>query len=533
MLNNEQMEIVNSKEHKILVLAGAGTGKTHCMLERIKKLIHDGVDPTTILVLTFTNAAACNMDIRFKSDNKSKFKKLSPEFKTFHAFCYGLLANDKDVRSQFGYTSIPSILSEIDYSAFKKTVKTKYSVKLSDSKLSGNQVLSKSDQFQFDLFRKCLKQELIQSNKITFDMLCYDICELFVNNHPCIEKYHNQYNYIFVDEFQDTDEKQWRFVKSFKNADLYVVGDFLQNLYRFRGTDPTIIKSLANSDDWTIYKLHRNYRSTKQICDFANENSLYADSSCRIEIDSDKSGDNVHVIHMSDGALDKIYSELIPRCKSLNKDETLAVLCRTNAEVAEIKGELKSNGISISDSESDLSFKKKLLSTCMDDSAFLNMLAADLTNESYAEYIRIKSLYESSDFEIDKFLSFFQNKGMSKAIILMNQIHEIIWNELYDYRMKYDKLIELLNLPYIKVNFDEIVSDESLINSVISIIESIKSDSNIYVGTIHSAKGLEYDEVHLVNVGGKTFRLTSEDNNNVYYVGITRAKTDLYVYLCR
>ena len=122
---------------------------------------------------------------------------------------------------------------------------------------------------------------------------------------------------------------------------------------------------------------------------------------------------------------------------------------------------------------------------------------------------------------------------MSYAIKFMNSIHEITWNQDYDYRIMYDRLLELFNIKYVPIDFSEINSIGDLINVICNVIDNIKTDSNIYVGTIHSSKGLEYDEVHLVNVGGKTFRLTSEDNNNIYYVGITRAKTDLYVYLCR
>lgn len=530
MLNKEQQEVVDSTANKILVLAGAGTGKTHCMLARIKKLVNEGVNPMSILVLTFTNAAAYNMNSRYNSGSVSKFKKISPEFKTFHAFCYSLIANDVEVRSELGYSKVPGILAESDYVSLRKTVKTKYNIKLSDTKLNGSKLFTQYEQFQFDLFKKCMKRELVTTNKITFDMLCYDVCELFVKRHASILKYFDRYKYIFVDEFQDTDQKQWKFVQSFDNAKLYLVGDSLQSLYQFRGADSSIIKSLAVNNDWTTYRLHRNYRSTKQICDFANENSIYADDSYRVAIDSDREGVDVNVIQIKEGDIYKSCENILNRCKILEKDHKLAILCRTNAEVAEVREYLVDNGVTLSTDSGDLALKKKLLSISEDDFEFLDFLSSNLNNEDYAEYLRIRSIHSASEFDIQNFLAFFQNRGMSHAIKIMNSIHEITWNQDYDYRIMYNKLFELFNIKHNPIDFSEINSIGDLIAAICNIMDNIKTDSNIYVGTIHSSKGLEYDEVHLINVGGKTFRLTSEDNNNVYYVGITRAKTDLFVY---
>lgn len=825
MLNTEQQQVVDSTAEKILVLAGAGTGKTHCMLARIQKLVESGVSPSEILVLTFTNAAAYNMAERFKPTESGGLQKLSPEFKTFHAFCYGLITSDPDVRTMLGYSKVPSIILDTELQSIRKAVKTKYNVKLSDSKLNGTGVcLSRNEKFQYDLFRKCLRNELLQQNKITFDIICYEVCELFVGNHPSVQPYLNQYKYIFVDEFQDTDPKQWRFVQSFKDAKLYVIGDALQCqpvgtkvtmadmsekniedlvpgdyvlsynagsghyvrnlnfnsgnierytkrvtsiskhfstnvvkitsethcsrytmdhityarvhyegnensyvtylmqglygrwrvgstqlflkggkdfgvrqrlrsengiaawilgvytnyddawlneqivsykfgipqttwvcrnvryteedldrmyeilgdlsenaerclkyynryieypmftkidnlkhfskihmfesrvcnliprvfdivypeevetkprgrklhnnyelilsitnepnqyvygldvednhnyvadgilthncLYAFRNADSSIIKSLASDKNWTTYRLHRNYRSTKQICDFANENSLYADTSYRVAIDSEKDGSDVHVLRVNDNSF-SIYKTILERCKQLGQDQTLAVLCRTNAEASEIREYLKHNDISVDHNSCDLKLKKKLMEVSLDDHEFLEYLASNLTNELFAEYQRVKALYvrDNESFDISNFLEMFQNTNMSSAIKLMNSIHEIMWNTSYDYIMMYDKLLELFEIPYQRTDLKEIIDEHSLIKTVCEAIDKMSgAESNIYVGTIHSSKGLEYDEVHLPNVGGKSFRLTSEDNNNVYYVGITRAKTELFVY---
>lgn len=816
-MNKAQQEVVDSNDNKILVLAGAGTGKTHCMLSRIKRLVDEGVPTSSILVLTFTNAAAYNMSSRFKKEDTSVFKKIPPEFKTFHAFCYSLIANDKEVREKLGYSKVPKIIVDSEYATLRKTVKMKYDIKLSDAKLNGEKTcLSRNEQFQYDLFQKCMKRELLQSNKITFDIICYDVCELFVAEHPVIQKYLDQYKYIFVDEFQDTDIKQWGFVKSFKNASIYLVGDSLQCqpagtvitmsdmtykniedivpgdyvlsynirqayyirnlqksggvhrytkkvtaiskhfatnivrvtsethssrytadhityakvhydgneesyvtyimkhengwwrvgstrmflkggrdfgvrqrlrgehgsyawilgvydtydeawlneqivsckfgipqttwvvsnvkytdddlcrlyselgdltdnakkcleyynrdieypmftkvdrlkhfsklhmfechvcnlipnvfdivypvdsghsklrnayevirsiskepdqyvyglevednhnyvgdgilthncLYGFRGADSSIIKSLSTNKDWTSFRLHENYRSTKQICDFANANSDYADDSYRVKIDSEKDGNEVHKIHMPYEYAKTMYDTILERCKVVEEGKTLAILCRTNSEVADIKELLEQNNIKCSSGSNDYSFLKKLLRVSTDDYDFLDFLASTLTNEQYAEYVRVKSLYDT--FDIQKFLEIFQTKEMSEAIKLMNQLHMVIWNENYDYRLMYNNLLDVLKIPYMDSDLSDVETIDNLLEVVCCVLDTIQQPSNIYVGTIHSSKGLEYDEVHVVNVGGKSFKLSSEDNHNCYYVGITRAKTELYVYL--
>ena len=105
-LNEQQMAVVMSDEPRILVLAGAGAGKTHTMLERINRLIEEGQDPGSILVLTFTNKAAFDMRDRYK---RSHVGKRIPEFRTFHSFCYHLLIIDPTIRCSLGYSQPPTV----------------------------------------------------------------------------------------------------------------------------------------------------------------------------------------------------------------------------------------------------------------------------------------------------------------------------------------------------------------------------------------------------------------------------------------
>lgn len=286
-LNEQQQKAVDLNADKILCLAGAGTGKTFCMLSRISRLVDDGADPSSILVLTFTNAAAFEMRERYKRNHS---ERVVPEFRTFHSFCYSIISRDGNVREALGYTKVPKIATDAELHRIETLAKEKCGTKLSNDKIKGKVPLTPKEQFELDVYNKCVDKILKSSGLITFNILCYDVCDLFVTDHESILDYKERYKYLFVDEFQDTDPRQYDFITSFKDSSLFVVGDALQAIYSFRGADSSIIMGLANSSDWQTVKLFKNYRSTEEICDFANSNSNYADDSYRIEIEGQRYG---------------------------------------------------------------------------------------------------------------------------------------------------------------------------------------------------------------------------------------------------
>ena len=213
-MNDQQLEAVMSSASKILVLAGAGTGKTYVMINRIKRLVDEGADPVSILALTFTNAAAFEMKERYHKFQEDKSKGC-PEFKTFHAFCYSLLVKDIAVRKALGYSTIPSIVDESTMKRTIKEVKQQCNITLSDKQLEHPDTVPNSKKFEYEMFHKAMKQRLLKDSIITFDMLADSVCSLFIKNDPLIQTYIDQYKYIFIDEFQDTDPLQWKFAQCF------------------------------------------------------------------------------------------------------------------------------------------------------------------------------------------------------------------------------------------------------------------------------------------------------------------------------
>lgn len=538
-LNKGQTEAVYSNDSKILCLAGAGTGKTHCMIERISRLASIGVDPRSILSLTFTNAAAFEMRDRYRRRNPDV---AIPEFRTFHSFCYSLLASNPTLRKRFGYSATPSIADAVMYKKIMKQAAMQVGIHMSEKKMSGKESLSVREQKDRDILIKSTERLMKQQNLITFDMLCRGICQLFIVNDEDIRQYKDRFKYIFVDEFQDTDINQWEFVKSFENSDLFIVGDALQALYSFRGADSSIIKSVAENNEWTKIRLTENYRSTKPICDYANKFTKgYAKSSYRIEIESGVPGDNVEVRYDEhSGYLQRgeiashTVNVIIDDSKKL--EGNVAILCRTNAEVSSVEDTLKLNNIPYSTGKKNED-AFHIMKSALDNSYMMDWLATYLNSERYSEYIRQIAIRRDKDSEytLDEFIKDF---GFAKLVKERADKIYTVRRICREKRPLVDRAKDILKvIGYSKLQIDEVKLLEcrkasEFLSFLCNVIEEkVDGTSDIYVGTVHSVKGLEYDNVYVLGVHGRSFQLINEDNNNVFYVAVTRAKKHLVVYI--
>lgn len=523
--NPEQQAAVDSKSKRLLILAGAGTGKSHTLLGRISRLIREeGARPEQILALTFTNAAAFEMKERFKRDNPDMRK--IPEFRTFHAFCYALLSKDVLVRNALSYTNVPKIADEAVMKRIETVTKMQLNCKLPDIVLRRGRALSLQEEQELTWFNKAFNRNLRREGYITFDILCYEVCKLFVENNPVIMKYKEQYKYIATDEYQDTDTRQHDFVMSFTNADIFVVGDALQNLYSFRGTSSQMIKSLAEDPDWETIRLTRNYRSTVEICDFANAHSTYAKDEYRIPIWSDKHGEQVTKINFSyNHSLPRGIEYIMKNIKELPPDADVAILARTNKEVQYICEELTEQGVNcrIGKPNEDA---VHMLRASIDADYYADWLSSFLNASDYAEYQRLCNIHLDKHRSATLCEWFYNRPVVSRKMNTITQILDILNKNDLPFIMAND-LFETLGYKNIVVDTTAKTNVE-VIQYVIDTIEKM-SQAGLYVGTIHSSKGLEYDYVYVIGAGGKSFRLTSEDMNNLYYVAVTRAKKKLTV----
>lgn len=238
MLNESQEKAVYTKEPFLFLLAGAGTGKTSVIVARIKHLINSGIKPEKILAITFTNKASKEMKKRINHENISVH--------TFHQFCFKKLKEHLDYCETIYEDELPFTDDErLKITTYKNSLFTKKKPKMYE---------------EYQLFLKEKKAK-------DFDDLLIDFHHYFHK----LEK-HISYDYIFVDEFQDTNLLQYLIIKKMakKNTHIFCVGDPDQSIYRFRGAHDKIIEIFIKEFHASIYKLTLNYRSSKQILMIAN-----------------------------------------------------------------------------------------------------------------------------------------------------------------------------------------------------------------------------------------------------------------------
>ena len=523
-MNEQQLNAVNSDAKRLLVLAGAGTGKTTTMLARISRLVENGVKPTEILVLTFTNSAACDMKERYM---RSHDTDTMPQFCTFHSFCYRLITSDFDVRRKLGYSTVPSVASSSDISKIKTTCIQQCGTKLSLGKLEGKIPLLAKEKFQYDVFWKRYNQLLRQSGLITFDIMCYEVGDLFVKHDPVVKRYEDQYKYIFVDEFQDTDHRQWDFVRSFDNASIFVVGDVKQELYAFREADPEIIKSLTTNAEWETIKLSENYRSTKQICDFSNRlhDFVFGDKPYNLKINGQHDGDPVTERHGFNLRSEKAQEFIIEINSALTSGKSVAILCRSNAEVKDTLDNLARLSVPCRTNSDQDSFLQ-IMKSAINPKFAVDWLSSELNQDEYGKYL--KSCAVDPTFETYEVFAKTYYEKFKTSIDYIDVVARILASD--DFAM--NKMVRIFNafkLRMPKVT-DSINNNDDLTAFVINYLSNRNTDSGVYVGTIHSVKGLEFDVVYVIGVNGDHFPIDNEDNINCFYVGATRAKETLYIY---
>ncbi len=287
-LNTQQRLAANTLDGPLLVLAGAGSGKTRALTYRVANLIEHGVPAWAIMAITFTNKAASEMRERIE-------KLVGPSgsdvwVATFHASCAKILRRDIE---KLGYTRSFTIYDDDDQMAALKEILKRLNIdekflppreikgKISDAK---NKLLDPQEWFAqsqrdyrsqmvLDVY-SAYEEKLKSSNALDFDDLIVKTLELFANHPPVLEAYQRKFRYIHVDEYQDTNYAQYMLVRLLakESRNLCVVGDDDQSIYGWRGADiRNILDFEKDFPDAAVIKLEQNYRSTANILDAANQ----------------------------------------------------------------------------------------------------------------------------------------------------------------------------------------------------------------------------------------------------------------------
>lgn len=274
-LNPEQYRAVTTVNGAILIIAGAGSGKTRVITFRIAHMLDMGIPQSQILALTFTNKAAKEMSDRVKELTQRKLQNLTVS--TFHAFGVKVLRADI---YKLGYRENFSIYDETDRTALIKECgrELKFSPDALDiykiSQLFSNiKTGRKNWQTENDMYRQlydCYQEGLKLYNAVDFDDLIVLPIKLFRENPDVLERYRDRFKYIMVDEFQDTSHQQYELMHLLADENVAVVGDDDQSIYSWRGADYQNIINFEKDFKVTEIRLEQNYRSTGTILDAAN-----------------------------------------------------------------------------------------------------------------------------------------------------------------------------------------------------------------------------------------------------------------------
>ena len=374
LLNQEQLKAVKHNKGPLLILAGAGSGKTRVLTYRIAYLIeHYGVNPYNILALTFTNKAAGEMKERVNNivGNGADYIWVS----TFHSACVRIL---RRYISSLGYTTSFTIYDssdqktlikevckslDIDTKRYKEASLLNFISSAKDKlKTPDDMLLEANADFTIKTQARVYaeyQKRLKKNNALDFDDLIFKTVELFRTNMEALSYYRNRFKYIMVDEYQDTNHAQFVLISQLAESineygeiehNLCVVGDDDQSIYRFRGADIYNILEFENKfPDTTIIKLEQNYRSTKNILAVANEvihNNTYRKSK---SLWTDNEEGNIVSFTSFRNSRDEA-EKIVLEIRSFNKNDgasfnDFAILYRTNAQSRLFEEKLVQYGI--------------------------------------------------------------------------------------------------------------------------------------------------------------------------------------------
>lgn len=591
-LNDKQLEAVNHTEGPCLVLAGAGSGKTRVLTERIIKLIDDGVSPYNILAITFTNKAAKEMRVRVQ--NKIGDVADSIFIGTFHSFGLRILRENYDA---IGYSSNITILDTDDTkSLIKRILKENsfdpadYDIKhiisrISNAKNDGISPLEFSKLFLNEhdkviglVYEKYLKL-LKENNSVDFDDLLLKPVEIFKKRKDILEKYQERFRYILVDEYQDTNSIQYELCKMLakKYNNIFVVGDANQSIYSWRNADyRNILNFEKDYKNAHVVLLEENYRSTNTILKAANSVIKNNNEGTKLNLwTSIGDGEKIEYIRVEDEI--KESSFVINKIKELVSEgynySDFAVLYRTNAQSRTVEEAFVRNNIPYNIIGSYYFYNRKEIKDLI---AYLNLIYN--TNDSVSlervintpkrgigtktiDNIRDKanmndiSLFDAIDsgkeLEFKKLI--LELIEDSKTMNLSDLIEDVLVKTGLRREYELDKSIEsdtkvenLNEFKSLAVNFEDngIYDLSTFLENIMLVSDKgqyAEDDNNVNIMTLHSAKGLEFNIVFILGMEegifphSRSFESAKEleEERRLCYVGITRAKKKLYLLSAR
>ena len=606
-LNNEQREAVFCTEGPLLMLAGAGSGKTRSLTHRIAYLIEEkGVAPWNILAITFTNKAA--QEMRERVDALVGYGSEDIWISTFHATCSRILRRHIDL---LGYDRNFTIYDASDQKSLMKEVlkEMKIDTKQFPERSVMSEISSAKNEYKspvdyrneygsnfrnqriadiYEHYQKRLKE----NNALDFDDLLVKMVDLFQTNPDVLEHYQDRFQYIMVDEYQDTNTVQFLLVsllaKKYRN--LCVVGDDDQSIYKFRGAN---IYNILNFEkvfpDAQVIRLEQNYRSTQNILNAAN--GVIANNKGRKEKKLWTENQKGELVHFKQ--YDTEYDEADGVVSRINflamrgvQYKDMAILYRTNAQSRIFEEKLKQKnipyaivrGISFYDRKEikDLMSYLKVVDSGMDDLSVKRIINVPKRGIGQTTINRLQefAILNQMSF-LDAVFNADEIPEVTRALAKLHKFADMI-EEFREYASEHEisELLEhILDVTQYRAELEAEGTDESisrledieeLFNDIAYYeeeeenpnlrdflaekdmytlnagIDNLEDENNkVLLMTLHNAKGLEFNNVFLGGMEEGVFpgfgammsgdESEIEEERRLCYVGITRAKERLFL----
>ena len=600
-LNDKQREAAMYTEGALLILAGAGSGKTSTMTRRIAYLVDEkGVSPYNILAVTFTNKAAREMEERVEEILGSNSRMW---IMTFHAACLRMLRMDGD---RLGYTNSFAVYDPVDQKSIVKNLLKEYEI--DEKKFTPNSILSNiskakeqeigprefeenAGDFRDETVAKVYRgyeRILSRNNAMDFDDLILNAVRLLKENPDVLEKYQERFRYIMVDEYQDTNQLQYKLISLLakKYGNICVVGDDDQCIYQWRGAD---IRNILNFEKEfpkaKVVKLEQNYRSTANILEAAHSVISNNKQRKRKKLWTDASqGEKIqyHRLESDYREAGYIAQEIGYMVQQGENYRDFAILYRTNAQSRNFEDSLAQRripyrvigGLRYYDRMEikDMIAYMRLVANPMDDIAFDRVVNSPKRGIGKATMDKIKSVAnycEKSIFQyveseaIADTLSGKASRGMNEFLEIIREYSEEKENlrvsDIYEGLLiksgylkaledqgtaeadgRIENLMEFKSVIYefenrdSKLGLDEFLEKLALLSDV----DNHDSEANaVTLMTMHSAKGLEFPYVFMPGMEDGLFPSwrsrdsisQMEEERRLCYVGMTRAKRRLWM----
>jgi DNA helicase-2/ATP-dependent DNA helicase PcrA len=606
-LNNEQREAVFCTEGPLLMLAGAGSGKTRSLTHRIAYLIEEkGVAPWNILAITFTNKAA--QEMRERVDALVGYGSEDIWISTFHATCSRILRRHIDL---LGYDRNFTIYDASDQKSLMKEVlkEMKIDTKQFPERSVMSEISSAKNEYKSPLdyrneygsnFRnqriadiyEHYQKRLKENNALDFDDLLVKMVDLFQTNPDVLEHYQDRFQYIMVDEYQDTNTVQFLLVSLLaqKYRNLCVVGDDDQSIYKFRGAN---IYNILNFEkvfpDAQVIRLEQNYRSTQNILNAAN--GVIANNKGRKEKKLWTENQKGELVHFKQ--YDTEYDEADGVVSRINflamrgvQYKDMAILYRTNAQSRIFEEKLKQKnipyaivrGISFYDRKEikDLMSYLKVVDSGMDDLSVKRIINVPKRGIGQTTINRLQefAILNQMSF-LDAVFNADEIPEVTRALAKLHKFADMI-EEFREYASEHEisELLEhILDVTQYRAELEAEGTDESisrledieeLFNDIAYYeeeeenpnlrdflaekdmytlnagIDNLEDENNkVLLMTLHNAKGLEFNNVFLGGMEEGVFpgfgammsgdESEIEEERRLCYVGITRAKERLFL----